>query len=70
MNTSPVTSLRADTPEAGLLLARQLAERELALAAAPSDMAAHLRGSPSPHVTELAARLFSTVAAANNHWLR
>jgi hypothetical protein len=72
-HSTSIHSLHAESPEAGLLLARRLAERQLSLEPqSPTlvDMAAHLRASPAPHVTELAAQLFATVAAANGHWRR
>jgi Hexameric tyrosine-coordinated heme protein (HTHP) len=72
-HSSSIQSLHADSPEAGLELARRLAERQLEQnPAKPTlvDMAAHLRASSAPHVTELAAQLFATVAAANGHWRR
>ena len=70
-HSSSIHSLRAESLEAGLQLARRLAEDQLAREASlasSGDMAAHLSAVPPPPVAGLTAQFFTAVAAANGHW--
>lgn len=69
-STTFPSSLRTGTPAEGQLLARNLAEHQLAASARPADMAAHLAQPAPPSVELLTAIYFQAVAAANRGWER